>query len=116
MASGWITVHGFQYGRGDVIQVLFFQFVPGYVAVIAIVSDHLLSLVWGMGSHGCQPFQGIEDLFLLSVFRPIEKAAFLVPNNDRDSKTVEDPVSRDWYARTYKKIITLSYMMIFCVC
>ena len=66
-----------------------------------------------MRTHGSEPFQGIEDLFLLSVFRPIEKAAFLVPNNDRDSKTVEDPVPRDWYAIKYNKIIKLSYMMTF---
>ena len=66
-----------------------------------------------MRSHGIGPFEGIEDLFLLSVFRPIEKATYLVTNNDRDSKTVEDPVPWDWYARKHKKIIKLSYMMAF---
>jgi hypothetical protein len=67
-------------------------------------------------THGSEPFQGIEDLFLLSVFRPIEKAAFLVPNNDRDSKTVEDPVPRDWYATKYNKVILYDDFLIFYAC
>jgi hypothetical protein len=37
VVSGWIKVHGFQYGGDDVTQVLFFPFAPGYVAVIAIL-------------------------------------------------------------------------------
>ena len=37
----------------------------GTVAIVAIIADHLFSLVRDMRCHGRQPFEGIEDLLNL---------------------------------------------------
>jgi len=56
---------------GDPVVFGFFSLSPGNVTVVAIVPDHLLAPVRDVGTHGGQPFQGIEDLFLSSIFRPV---------------------------------------------
>jgi len=40
----------------------------GDVTVVAIVTNHLFSLVWEMRTHGREPFKSIKDLFLFSIF------------------------------------------------
>jgi len=39
-------------------------FSPGDVTVVAVVTNHLFSLVWDMRTHGREPFKGIKDFFL----------------------------------------------------
>ena len=72
---GWSV--WFEGGGNHTVLVLFFPFSAWYIAIMAIISDHLLSLVGVMWSHGRQPFQGIKDLFLLSVFGPIDNLGLL---------------------------------------
>ena len=42
------------------ILVLFFPFAPGDIAIVSIISNHLLTLVWDMRAHGRKPFYRIE--------------------------------------------------------
>ncbi len=58
-------------GLGDPVLFGFFPFSPGNITVVTIVPDHLLPPVRDVGTHGGQPLQGIEDLFLGSAFRPV---------------------------------------------
>lgn len=64
------TLIRFQDG-GDPVLFGFFPFSPRDIAVIPIVPDHLLASVRDVGTHGGQPLQGVEDLFLASIFSPI---------------------------------------------
>jgi len=61
---------------GDPVVFGFFPLSPGDPAkrgtVIPIVPDPLFPPVRDMGTHGRQPLQRIEDLFLRSVFRPVK--------------------------------------------
>ena len=49
----------------------------GGIAIVAIIADHLLPLVWDMRCHSRKPIEGIKDLFHLSVFGLVEDSGFL---------------------------------------
>ena len=50
-----------------------FSFYPADIAVVTIVTNHLLTFVRDVGAHGCQPLQGIKDILLFSVFGPVKQ-------------------------------------------
>ena len=54
-----------------------FSFSPRDVAVITIISDHLLAPVRDMRTHGRQPFQGGEGLTDPAISGCIDDLAFL---------------------------------------
>jgi len=64
--------------RGNqVIEVFLLPKATGGIAILAIIADHLLPLVWDMRCHGCKLIEGIKDLLLF------ERMEFTgaVPNN-----------------------------------
>ncbi len=52
-------------------------FPPGDVAVITVVSDHLLPPVWDMRAHGRKPLRGVEDLPVFTAFCRIDDGSFI---------------------------------------
>jgi hypothetical protein len=72
---GWFI--GLQDAREQSVLVYLLALTPTDVAVVAIVTNHLLTLVRDMGAHGCQPLQGIKDILLFSVFGPVKDLGFL---------------------------------------
>jgi hypothetical protein len=56
---------------GDSVGFGFFPLSPGNIAVVPIVPDHLFAPARDVETHGRQPLQGIEDLFLASLLRPV---------------------------------------------
>jgi hypothetical protein len=48
------------------------------IPIIPIIPDHLLPLVWDMGTHGREPFEGIKDLFLFAILGFIDHPGLLV--------------------------------------
>ncbi len=81
---------------------LFFPFAPGYVAVIAIIPDHLFSLVWHMGTpvfawlrrgkHGGQPFEGVKDLLFFPIPRSGSRTGLRFIDNLGLSRQVSHPL------------------------
>ena len=64
-------------GDGIVIAV-FLPFPPGDIAVMAVVTHHLLSPVGDMGTHGGQPFHRRKNLCGLPVFGRIDNLSLLL--------------------------------------
>jgi hypothetical protein len=59
---GWFI--GLQDGRDQSVLICFLPLTTTDVAVVAIVSNHLFSLVGNMGTHGGEPLQRIKGLVL----------------------------------------------------
>ena len=67
------TLIGFQDAEDPIVSGSF-PLSPRDITVVPIVPGHLLLPVRDMGAHGGQPLQGVENLFLGSVFRKISLA------------------------------------------
>jgi len=65
--ESFIVCDRFSHAGDDIICPRFFPFTPGDVAVIAVISDHLLASIGDMRAHGRQPFQSGECLLILAV-------------------------------------------------
>ena len=62
----------FEDGGYQAVLILPFSFTATYITIITTVPHHLLTLIWNVGSHGSEPFEGIKDFFLFAVLRPID--------------------------------------------
>jgi len=59
-----------------VVFFLGFSLSSAHVAVVAVVSHHLLALVGDVGAHGREPFQGVEVSAALSVAGFVDDTGF----------------------------------------
>ena len=59
---GWVLDFQAPGWRNQVNEVLLLPKATGGIAVIVVIADHLLPLVWDMQCHGCKPIEGIKDL------------------------------------------------------